>query len=103
MTFDPDLTGKVNPVDAVSLGEAIAIATLQGAWVVGAENETGSIETGKFADMIVLDANLFELDPARIDETQVLRTVVGGKVVFDRPRDGNQDVDFDDMMDRVHH
>jgi predicted amidohydrolase YtcJ len=84
LAFDPELTGKVNPEDTVSLDEAIAVATIQGAWVLGAENEIGSIETGKFADMIVLDANLFEIDPARIDETQVLRTVVGGNAVFDR-------------------
>jgi predicted amidohydrolase YtcJ len=81
---DPDLAGKVNPADAITLDQAIAVATLEGAWVVGAENGLGSIETGKFADMIVLDSNLFDIDPARIDETQVLRTVVGGRVVYER-------------------
>lgn len=82
--FDPALAGKVNPGDAISLEQAIAIATLEGAWVVGAENELVSIEAGKFADMIVLDANLFDIDTAAIDETQVLQTVISGAVVFDR-------------------
>jgi predicted amidohydrolase YtcJ len=83
--FDPDLTGTVNADDAVSLEQAIAICTLEGAWVLGAESDLGSIEPGKFADMIVLDQNLFEIESAEIDKTNVLQTIIGGIVVYDRP------------------
>ena len=38
------------------------------------EGEVGSIETGKFADMIDLDQNLFEVDASEIDQLQVLQT-----------------------------
>jgi len=100
--FDPDLAGQVNPADAVSLEQAIAIATLEGAWVLGAESEIGSIEAGKFADMIILDTNLFEIEQDQIDQTEVLRTIIGGRVVFNQPQDGNQDVDPDSMMGREH-
>jgi predicted amidohydrolase YtcJ len=82
--FDPALTGTVNPSEAVSLAQAIAICTLEGAWVLGAENDLGSIEVGKRADMIVLDQNLFEVDPDGISNTKVLQTILGGDVVFDR-------------------
>jgi predicted amidohydrolase YtcJ len=82
--FDPALTGTVNPSEAVSLAQAIAICTLEGAWVLGAENDLGSIEVGKRADMIVLDQNLFEVDPDEISNTKVLQTILGGDVVFDR-------------------
>ena len=83
---DPNM-GTLNPSEAVSLRQAIRICTIEGAWVLGAEDELGSIENGKFADMIVLDQNLFDLEKAkrldRIGLTRVLKTIVGGKVVYD--------------------
>ena len=53
--------------------------------------------------MIVLDANLFAIEPASIDQVKVLRTIVGGRVVYDRPEDGNQDLDPDQLLDRTAH
>ena len=47
------------------------------------EEEVGSIEVGKFADMIVLDRNLFEIPDTEISECKVVLTVFNGKVVFD--------------------
>ena len=82
--FDPKMVGTVNPSEAVSLDQAIAICTIEGAWVLGAEDDLGSIEVGKYADMIVLDRNLFEIDPDDISNTKVLQTILGGSVVFDR-------------------
>jgi predicted amidohydrolase YtcJ len=55
-----------------------------GAWVLGVEDDLGSIEVGKHADVIVLDQNLFEIDPDDISNTKVLQTILGGDVVFDR-------------------
>lgn len=82
--FDPEMKGALNPSEAVSLSQAIAISTLEGAWVLGAEDDLGSIEVGKHADMIVLDQNLFEIDPDEISKAKVLQTILGGNVVFDR-------------------
>ncbi|MCP4464094.1 MAG: amidohydrolase [Planctomycetaceae bacterium] len=79
--------GSLNAAEAVSLAQALKIFTLGGAWVLGAENEIGSIEEGKFADMIILDQNLFDLEKAqrldRISKTKVLKTILGGRVIYD--------------------
>lgn len=99
---DPEtFPGVLNPDEAITLEQAIEVCTLEGAYVLGVEDEIGSIEVGKFADMVVLDRNLFEIDPKDIDETQVLQTVLGGKVVYDRGKQGNEDVDAKDMLDRM--
>jgi predicted amidohydrolase YtcJ len=44
----------------------------------------GSIETGKLADFIVIDRNIFEIPVEELKETRVDLTVVGGEVVFSR-------------------
>ncbi|MDG2013044.1 MAG: amidohydrolase family protein, partial [Pirellulaceae bacterium] len=79
--------GTLNAAEAVSLAQALKIFTLGRAWVLGAETEIGSIEEGKFADMIVLDQNLFDLEKAqridRISKTKVLKTILGGRVIYD--------------------
>ena len=48
------------------------------------EQDSGSIEVGKSADLIVLDQNLFEIAPEKIGDTQVLETVFEGRVVSSR-------------------
>jgi predicted amidohydrolase YtcJ len=45
---------------------------------------TGSVERGKLADLIVLDRNLFEIPADDISETEVVTTMVGGRVVHRR-------------------
>jgi hypothetical protein len=45
------------------------------------EDDTGSVEVGKYADLIVLDRNLFDIDPREISETGVLVTMIEGQVV----------------------
>jgi predicted amidohydrolase YtcJ len=82
--FDPEMTGTLNPSEAISLAQALAMCTLEGAWVLGAEDDLGSVEVGKHADMIMLDQNPFEVDAEKISDTKVLQTILGGRVVFDR-------------------
>ena len=74
--------------EPVSLEDAIRIFTLNSAIAMEHDDVTGSIEVGKYADMVILNQNLFALVEAgqadRIGETLVTRTVFEGEVVFDR-------------------
>ena len=49
------------------------------------DDVTGSIEVGKYADLIVLDQNLFKIPAMQITQTNVLLTMVGGKAVWEDP------------------
>jgi predicted amidohydrolase YtcJ len=77
--------GEIWPPEGerIALEAALGAATLNGAYTVGIEDEIGSIEVGKLADLIVLDQNLFDIDVSKIHDTQVLLTMVDGKVVHD--------------------
>ncbi len=79
---DPDETRK-NPQSAITLDEAIAAYTINGAKMLRMEDEIGSIETGKRADLIVLDRNLADIPPGDIHRTQVLMTMMDGRVLHD--------------------
>lgn len=68
----------------LTLEEAVRAYTMGGATLLGIEDEVGSIEVGKKADLIVLDRNLFEIDAAEIPKTNVATTVFDGRVVYDR-------------------
>jgi len=66
----------------ITLAQAIKIFTLGGAEVAMQDKENGSIEVGKYADMIVLDRNLFEVPVENIDGTGVLMTIFDGNIVY---------------------
>jgi predicted amidohydrolase YtcJ len=82
---DP-LNGK-DPVfiaeERISLPQAIAMLTIDAAWVNHSEADTGSIEVGKYADLAILDRNLFDIEVEAISETQVVMTLFGGEIVFE--------------------
>ena len=69
--------------DTISLEDAIRVMTLGGAYSMRKENELGSIEKGKVADMVVLNRNLFEIDPNSIIDSKVVYTIFAGKIVYD--------------------
>jgi hypothetical protein len=71
------------PEERIDLADAIAMVTINAAWVNHSENDTGSIEVGKFADLAVLDQNLFDIRPEAISETAVLLTLFGGETVYE--------------------
>lgn len=70
--------------ESTSIEEAIKIFTLNGAKLMLLEDEIGSIAVGKRADFVVLDQNLLEVNPSKLSDTMVLRTVFGGETVFSR-------------------
>lgn len=79
------MTGTVyGPDEAITMEEAIRAYTLLGAYLNFDEEEKGSLEPGKFADMIVLSDDLLTIDPERIMDVEVEKTWVGGELVFAR-------------------
>jgi hypothetical protein len=70
------------PEERASLEDMLASYTINGAYANFLENEIGSIEVGKQADLIVLDHNLFEISINEITQVNVLLTLVGGREVY---------------------
>lgn len=70
------------PEERIGLPDAIAGYTIGGAYLDFTEHETGSIEAGKAADLIVLDRNLFEIPARAIHEARVLWTLLEGREVY---------------------
>src|SRR6266511_3776548 len=71
------------PDEALDLETAVAASTRGSAYVNFLEDETGSIEPGKFADLVVLDRDLFDPGAGPVGDARVLLTLVEGEVVFD--------------------
>jgi len=82
----PDVP-KMSPEQALTVAEAIEAYTINTAWSLLLDEETGSIETGKWADMIVLNHDLLEIPVTDIHKTEVQRTVFKGEVVYDANQD----------------
>ncbi len=80
---DPTLEPNV-PRYAVPLPTAIEHATKDAAWACGAEDSYGRLSPGLWADFIVLDRDVFALEADELLDARVVRTVVGGKTVFEQ-------------------
>lgn len=78
-----DTGPALNENERISLETALEAYTLNAAYAMGLEDQTGSIEPGKLADLVVLDRNLFEIPVYEISETQVLLTLFNGEIVFE--------------------
>ena len=79
MVTRKDFDGRVwGPNQRITVEEALRICTINGAYASFEENLKGSITAGKLADFVVLAEDPHEVDPDRIKEIQVVRTVVGG-------------------------
>ena len=74
----------LNKQERATVRQMIKSFTINGAYMLFMENETGSIEPGKLADLVVLDQNILQINPLDIDKTQVVMTLFGGDVVYDR-------------------
>ena len=73
---------SLNPEQGLDLETMLAAYTINGAYFMQQEDVTGSIEVGKYADLIVLDQNLFEIPVHEISDTKVLLTLLEGEVVY---------------------
>jgi predicted amidohydrolase YtcJ len=73
------------PDERLSRDEMLKSFTWNAAYAAHAEKDLGSLEVGKLADMVLLDKNVMTVDPREILTTQVVATVIGGEVVYQRP------------------
>lgn len=71
------------PEQKLTVAEAVEAYTMGSAYAEFQEKEKGSITPGKLADMVILSDDIFSIDPARIRDVKVLKTFVGGKMVWD--------------------
>jgi predicted amidohydrolase YtcJ len=78
---DGETSEPLLPEQRIDLPLALAAFTINAAYVNTSEHDTGSIEVGKYADLIVLDRNLFDIPPQEISETSVLLTMIEGQAV----------------------
>lgn len=83
--FGPEDGGEtLNQDERLGLLQAIRVYTYNGAYCAFEEDEKGSLEAGKLADLVVLSDDIFALPPAQIRELKVDMTYVDGRLVYDR-------------------
>lgn len=72
------------PEQKITVDEALRAYTIDCAYAAFEEHEKGSITAGKLADFVVLSRNIRLVDPALVESTDVLMTVVGGSIVYQK-------------------
>ena len=71
------------PSEAITREQAVTAYTLTSAYAEFAENEKGSLEPGKLADLAVLSQDIFNVPMTDLPKTESVLTLVGGKIVYD--------------------
>jgi len=79
--------GGWNPSQRLTLEEALRFYTYGSAYLVSREHEMGTLKEGNFADLVVLDKNLFKADSWDILKTQILLTVMDGNIVYEKEKE----------------
>jgi predicted amidohydrolase YtcJ len=72
--------------ERLTVEEAVRAYTAGGAYAAGLEDETGTIEVGKLADLVVLDRDIFVIEVTEISEATVDLTLLEGRVIYRRPQ-----------------
>lgn len=74
------------PEQKLSVPEAVEAYTAGSAYAEFQDKEKGSIMPGKLADMVLLSDDIFTIDPVKIRDVNVIKTIVGGRIVWDKDR-----------------
>lgn len=74
--------GGYYPDEKLSVTDAVKAYTSGPAYAAGMEADLGTLEVGKFGDLVALDKDIFEIEPSEIHSARPVLTVVGGAVRF---------------------
>jgi predicted amidohydrolase YtcJ len=74
------------PDQKLTMAEAVEAYTMGSAYAEFQEKEKGSITSGKLADFVILSDDIFRVDPTTIRDVKVLKTFVGGKLIWEAGR-----------------
>jgi hypothetical protein len=80
------LDAPLGPGEAISARESLAMATTHAAYASFADDRRGRLRPGMLADWVALTADPSTCDPGALRRARVVRTVVGGRTVFERAR-----------------
>ncbi|MCK5329968.1 MAG: amidohydrolase, partial [Candidatus Marinimicrobia bacterium] len=83
-TLDDKNPGGWIPEEKLTVEEALRAYTIDAAYASFEENIKGRLEAGKLADFVIIDRDLTVIQPETIRDAEVVMTVVGGKVVFEK-------------------
>ena len=71
------------PEEKLTLSEALRCYTYGSAYGVMREDEIGSLSAGKFADLVVLDKDIFKIPEEELLERKVIMTIMDGNIIYD--------------------
>ncbi|MCU1126746.1 amidohydrolase family protein [Stenotrophomonas maltophilia] len=69
----------LNPEECISVEQALRAVTIDAAWQCRVDDIVGSLEHGKYADMVILDRDPLTIDPARVIDLKVMETWLQGE------------------------
>jgi len=78
------------PEQKIGVEEAVRAFTVGSAFAEFAEKVKGTISPGKLADMVLLDRDIYSIEPAEIDKAKVVLTIMDGRVVYEAGNPGTE-------------
>jgi predicted amidohydrolase YtcJ len=85
-TIDGKNPNGWEPQQKVTVAESVKAYTYNAAYAEREETIKGRIAPGQLADIVVLSDDIFTIDPVKIDEVKVEMTLLGGQVIYERPK-----------------
>jgi predicted amidohydrolase YtcJ len=86
-TLDGKNPGGWIPEQKITVEEAVRAYTLGSAYAEFQENVKGSITPGKLADLVILNQDIFKIDPVEIEKVKVTMTITDGRVVYEAAKE----------------